>query len=275
VDGLKFNHDSIDVQKQKQIHSEIESWKLVHENCNLIIKLHSANLGCSASVLSGVDWIASNEERFCVLEDDCIPSIDFFKYVRDGLQILNQRNEVLLISGSQFAPKAITKNSWLLSHYALTWGWATDSTRWKILRELLKYPQVKKCISITDYERRYWRAGSRRAAEGYVDVWDTILVASLFEHHFYSLLPGSNLVMNVGDDEDATHTTNDSTWLNQPLGKYVQSDGPLFNPKVEKWLRKHFYRIGFRHIFSTEVTRTLDIFGFHKKRVGSLQERWK
>lgn len=275
IDGLKVGCSGDDLIKQAKIYEELEMWRSDRTDCSLEINSNSVNEGCSATVLRGVDWISQRESQFCILEDDCIPSIDFFIYVRDGLRVLSQQNDVVIISGNQFAPFTLTNNCWQLSHYALTWGWAINSKNWERLRILIKKPQVHNSFNPFDYESCYWRAGSRRARLGFVDVWDTILVATLFENKLYSLIPGSNLVVNVGNDMNATHTIDDTTWLNMPLGKYISCEQPFLNSNVEDWIKRHFYKISFRHIFSTRLTLLLDFLGFHRKKVLSLHERWK
>ena len=39
------------------------------------------NVGCSANILSACDWAFSTENKLIILEDDCLPSDDFFLYV--------------------------------------------------------------------------------------------------------------------------------------------------------------------------------------------------
>ena len=46
----------------------------------------------------------------------------------------------------------------------------------------------------------------------------------LRENRLYSVLPSSNLVINVGNDSEATHTKGYETWLQRPLGEYINKD---------------------------------------------------
>ena len=41
---------------------------------------HDSNLGCAASVLSACDWAFKTAENLIILEDDCIPTSDFFNF---------------------------------------------------------------------------------------------------------------------------------------------------------------------------------------------------
>ena len=76
-------------------------------------------------------------------------------------------------------------------------------------------------ISSLDYERIYWLEGARRAYQGYVDVWDTALVALINSGPFFTLLPPTNLISNIGNDSVATHTGEDTLWTNATQGTYA------------------------------------------------------
>jgi hypothetical protein len=274
VDGLKTPATERDKQRQVLVMSELENWKAIRNDCSIQIKRNLTNKGCSATILNGVDWISGEIANFCVLEDDCIPSSDFFPYVRDALNIVETNPTVLLVSGSQFVPESITENRWQLSHYALTWGWAATSYSWLKLRTLIQNASTNRSPITLDYELVYWKEGSRRAKQGFVDVWDTILVHVLRENGLYSVLPGSNLVINVGNDSEATHTRDDETWLQRPIGKYIRASVLEFDPMVDNWLKTKFYGIGKRHLISTKLTHLLDFLGVNKRKVLPLHERW-
>lgn len=110
VEGLKTPTTERDKQKQIFVLSELDNWKATRNDCSVQLKRNLTNKGCSASILSGVDWISSEIENSCVLEDDCIPSSDFFPYVRDALNVVEKNPKVLLVSGNQFVPALITGN---------------------------------------------------------------------------------------------------------------------------------------------------------------------
>jgi hypothetical protein len=75
------------------------------------------------------------------------------------------------------------------------------------------------------------------------------------------------LVSNVGDDQLATHTSSDFTWLRKETGEFCQVDEslPVLNLKSEAFLKNEFYQIRKRHLFSTRVTRVRDLLNRGKK----------
>jgi hypothetical protein len=234
----------------------------------IIIHKRDRHVGCAVSVLTGLDWIFSYETFICILEDDCIPSADFFEFVQESKRLLDSEEDLMLVCGSQFAPESLTKNHCVQSSLSLTWGWATTRSKWFKIRfhffQDEKRPKNSTArhsvLNFLNPSYNYWNAGARRAYEGFVDVWDTILVRNLYTHKHYALLPPTSLVSNIGSDTFATHTKK-SEWINLPLGVYetIKIDSKT-NTHVEKWLRRHFFKIRWRHLLSTRLTALRDAF---------------
>jgi hypothetical protein len=243
---------------------------------SFLTRFLNVNIGCSANVLSSCDWAFSQHEAVAVLEDDCKPSQGFFEFCQESAGYLKTHSEVLLACGTQFVPEAERGVSPILSKYALTWGWFTDADHWKTIKsELILLSRQKKLNLITlDYERVYWGEGSRRAYQGYVDVWDTALVALINKSAYYSLLPPVNLISNIGNDSVATHTGQDKTWTNATQENYTHGDFgvPTVHAQADLWLKKNFYGITFRHLISTRITRIIDFL--HKPKFDYLLNRW-
>jgi hypothetical protein len=234
------------------------------------------NIGCSANVLSSCDWAFSQCEAVAVLEDDCKPSLGFFEFCQESRGYLKTNSEVLVACGTQFVPVTERGSSSILSKYALTWGWFTDADHWKTIKSELVHLSHERRMNLKSlkYERIYWREGARRAYEGYVDVWDTALIAVINEGTFFALLPPVNLISNIGNDSVATHTGADKMWTNASQEKYSPGDFgvPVINLKADLWLKKNFYKIRFRHLFSTRITRIRDFF--RTPKFDDLLKRW-
>lgn len=243
---------------------------------NLKTRFLDRNIGCSANVLSSCDWAFGQYEEVAILEDDCQPSVSFFDYCEEAKIFLKSTDDVLLACGTQFVPSSVKGPAAYLSKYALTWGWFTDRKHWEtIKRELVFYSQEhKKTKYVLDKERIYWREGARRAFEGYVDVWDTALLYMINESSYFSLLPPTNLISNIGNDSVATHTQNDRMWTNAIQNEFSKEEfgNPTTNHEADLWLKKNLYKIGMRHIFSTKFTRVQD--RFREPKLSVLLLRW-
>jgi len=277
LDGAKHGslsglRDNLEIQKVVDDFEKIyvgEVKKLYHET----------NIGCAASVMSACDWAFSLADNLIILEDDCIPTDDFFKFSKLSLDEMRINSKIWLSCGTQFAPQNLTNYSWVLSKYALTWGWCTNRTNWNqismAIKEKLKLKRKHYNLASLQ-ERVYWNEGSRRAHEGWTDVWDTILVKQMVSKSKYAILPYISLVTNLGDDDFATNTIGDSEWLNLQTGYFPNNPGALIHSKVhDEWLRNKFYRISLRHIFSTQFTKMHDLI--HRKKIprDPLVQRWE
>jgi hypothetical protein len=237
------------------------------------------NVGCSAAVLSSCDWFFEKVDKGIILEDDCIPTEDFFDFCRDSIKVIAQREDVWLACGTQFAP-INSKEPWHLSKYPLTWGWATTRLKWieisQCLRESARNLRQSRIDSISISEAIYWDAGSSRAFRGVSDAWDTPLVQKMLLNSKLAILPTVSLVSNIGNDPFATHTHGDSIGLRVSTGKYSRSDVfPTRNSVADSWLKKQFYKISVRHILTTKVTYILDLFQPSRRKNFGLVNQWK
>ena len=234
------------------------------------------NVGCAASCLSACDWIFDNEENAIILEDDCIPSNDFFIFARTSIEAMGKNDNIWLACGTQFAPKDITHSPWVLSKYALIWGWVTSKNNWlEISSAMKKGMPVRSNSGISPWERIYWNEGARRAYDGWKDVWDTILVQQLIANQKFAILPKAPLVSNVGNDHVATHTFGESRWINLKTERFFDpSVEPSRLKSLDYWLRRKFYRIAIRHIVTTRITYFADLLNHENIPLKPMLFRW-
>lgn len=241
------------------------------------VRFLPVNVGCAANILSACDWAFANENKLIILEDDCIPNDDFFPYVDFALKKLDEDQEVLLVCGTQFNSSEKNESFIIKSRYSLTWGWATTKNKWDLIRNSFTQDSesFKRDLFTSDYEKIYWNEGARRAINGYVDVWDTVLVDNLVTHQGYAFLPSQNLVKNVGNDAVATHTGLDENWVNTDTGSFKPELGTKVVLGIENdiWLKENFFAIRPRHLFSTRITRIRD--KMKKPIFAPLKTRWE
>lgn len=239
-------------------------------------RISMSNLGAALSVVSGCNWIFGHETFSIVLEDDCLPSPEFFQFVSDAKIHLDNSKDIFVISGSQPANPEVAGTEWCLSCYFLVWGWATTQVKWLHMYEdllALNFRSINR-NQLDWSELVFWKAGARRAVQGFVDAWDLPLMLSFRTQDRRAILPSQNLVTNVGNDKVATHTSHQSEWLGIPSSPYISSSNPpKENLKLDLWLRKHLYRISPRHIFSTKGTRLLDQLIAKRRLRTSLNQR--
>lgn len=128
-----------------------------------------------------------------------------------------------------------------------------------------------------DYiERIYWTAGCRRVLEGFVDTWDTLITTLLLSKNWKTLSPLVSLVRNVGNDDLATHTSNGTVLHDLKLGTFTLKEAFILKDArgIDSWMRHSLYRISARHIFSTKITRILDMLVKSRRKRAPLSERF-
>jgi hypothetical protein len=270
VDGPKDLSAVRDVEEVTRVAHDFS------KNKNLTVRLltQTENFGCAVSLIKAVDSAFSHVDELIVLEDDCIPSSDFWSFSDQAFKIMNLDSSIALFCGPQFGPTNVLHSNWFLSSYPFHWGWGTNSERWQDVRKGIASPAaLTTSLMNSRSESRYWNAGCQRALRGYTDVWDTLFVREMRRLDLKALLPPQNLIRNLGNDEIALHTSEDSSWTNYKIGSYqIQKVKPELNSSFDKWARDQYFNISRRHLFSTRMTFLLDKFK-RKKYQASLLER--
>lgn len=233
------------------------------------------NIGCAPSVLTGCDWIFQKENNAIILEDDCIPGDDFFDFSIKSLQAMESDRNIWLSCGTQFAPENLFQDSWALSKYPLTWGWATNKNKWDEMRTAISGDKNLIKGSYRYREITYWNAGAQRARCGYADVWDTLLAQQMLVHNKFAIVPKVTLVSNVGFDAIATHTKKESQWVKlTPQNLSEPKMPPIYSEEISEWLSKNLFRIQLKHIFTTKLKKVFDWIIFFNHKTLSLNEKW-
>ncbi|MEZ9588271.1 hypothetical protein [Vibrio cyclitrophicus] len=102
----------------------------IYWDCEVLNLYQSANLGCQKCIDYAIKYVFEREDSALILEDDCIPSIPFFNYMKVALKEYEERLDISAISGrnhlnefNSFSSEAI------LTDRFFCWGWATWKNR--------------------------------------------------------------------------------------------------------------------------------------------------
>jgi hypothetical protein len=172
------------------------------------------NLGCKFAVSSAIDWFFDNVKEGIILEDDCVPSPSFFQFCEDMLKRYKNNTRIFHIGGDNFQPHSKQfANSYYFSKYSHVWGWASWRRAWKHYDVNMKsWPVVKKNGDLKKYwtsfwEKQYWKTIFDATYSGKIDTWDYQWLYTNWVNDALSIVPGVNLVKNIGFDNNATHMT--------------------------------------------------------------------
>ncbi|MGA2910816.1 MAG: hypothetical protein ABSE04_03415 [Candidatus Microgenomates bacterium] len=172
------------------------------------------NLGCRKAVSSAIDWFFDNVKAGLILEDDCFPGKSFFKFCELMLRKYENNSEVFHIGANNFQPRRTQfANGYYFSKYPHVWGWATWRRAWKHYDVGIKsWPSVKKKGILKKYwnnfwERIYWETIFDATYSDKIDTWDYQWLYTTWINNALSIVPGVNLVQNIGFNIESTHTS--------------------------------------------------------------------
>jgi len=209
ADGPKPNNkDKLKVSKTR---------KLIEKNIkkkNFFKIYANENLGLKNRVVSGLDEIFKKEKKLIILEDDCIPSIEFFEFVEINLKNFENNKKISSILGTNYLTNLSFEKNFLFTKYFHPWGWATWKDRWiqkKFnFKFLLDKNHKKKLIKYLFSYRAYlyWTRRIKLIKKGKLNSWANLWTYYNFILKKKHIVPKYNLVDNIGINLDSTNTQN-------------------------------------------------------------------
>lgn len=211
----------------------------------------SENLGLRSRVETALDDVFSREETAVILEDDCVPTAEFFSFTTALLPRYAQDSRVGSITGTSFCLPGESPggSDYYFSKYPHCWGWATWRRAWQA------YDRRGSCwpcslsqspVSISSWtERKYWEDIFERTYAGKLDSWAYRWTLSCWRRGMLTATPRVNLVRNIGSGEGATHTRDDTGM--ETLQKIGTLNFPMHNPTTVKLDKKADRRTFWRH----------------------------
>ena len=205
-DGPKNENDELLIKECKELYNSFENVDIKIEYGN------ECNWGCKRNFFFYLEKIFQLEEKIIVLEDDCVPTLEFFVFTEWALNFYEKSEQISLISGSNLVDyKFNEKYTCNYSQYINIWGWAgwRDKT-WKIFNPYLSIDQLDslnnknlKFQSLSFFERVYWKNIFKHSIYSH-KIWDFYLQFALFNSNSISVYPTENLVYNIGFNESST-----------------------------------------------------------------------
>ena len=171
--------------------------------CDVQYRFLEKNHGSRYAVAGAIDWFFSHVEQGIVLEDDCLPSPDFFIFCSAVLEHYRNDERIMHVNGTVFAAPQYPEHDVWFSRYPLVWGWASWRRAWqKYQKDLSAYPfEVLDSVFKERRARARWRElfeKVRSDAPGFDNAWDFQWSATLFANSALAISPRINLVENLG-----------------------------------------------------------------------------
>ncbi|MCU0423036.1 MAG: hypothetical protein MUC81_09520 [Bacteroidia bacterium] len=206
--------------------------------CEVKTLYRENNLGCGPAVSSAITWFFEQEEMGIILEDDCLPHPDFFSFCETLLHYYKNDEQVMQICGSNFQ-QGIKRGeaSYYFSMFSYIWGWATWRRAWEKYDFELKNIKSYKELNLENYTNhkgliKYWQNTFMFSKKRAFNTWDYQWGLTILKSHGVCIVPNANLVSNIGNTQDSTHSSeNDTSWtVNQQLNSLPFI---TFNSKIE------------------------------------------
>jgi hypothetical protein len=219
--------------------------------CRVETLFRERNLGGRVAVSEAMDWFFSHVDEGIILEDDVLPSAQFFPFCEELLNHYRDDPSVMMIAGTNPACHRVDiRESYAFSGYALIWGWATWKRAWKAYDvDISTWPTPRGRAAVTQFH-----AASPRFSRMWFDIFDGMKAGrrdswcyqwsyALMLHKGCSVVPAGHLVTNIGFGVDATHTTGSPpAWMSRAdRGKVGH---PLIHPANVRLRRELDRKIG-------------------------------
>ncbi len=215
--------------------------------CELKTRFSEVNQGCGRGPSNAISWFFSQEKAGIILEDDCLPELSFFPFCAELLEHYSTDAEVMHINGNNFAPADPSTiydgSSFGFCRYAQAWGWASWARAWQHFDYDAKgiRDATAEDFDVAGVENLRREAHRDRVVSTlehhHHDVWDYQWQYAVMKRRGLCISPAVNQISNLGFGEDATHTTDATSFvaraktgtLGFPLKYPAKAESPAVN----------------------------------------------
>ena len=258
IDAPRNIHEFIQVEECKRIAKKFKSMRLKGTTA---LNFREKNFGLSSAVEDALNWAFQKEEKLVILEDDVFPSNAFFDYMDRFLNEFQDDLQIWQVGGHNPNPRTTLLRTEYLSIFPMIWGWGTWKNRWELFdRDASQYEG-----NLGAYLRSYTDSGisdslfsdyfeSRigKLQAGF-DTWDYQWAFAMWKARAFSIQPGVNLTLNLGQNSSGTNTNSSEVfitkWKLEP-GRVMRK---IVSPEIDIWQDM----VTFAYVFGR--TRTLPL----------------
>lgn len=252
-DGPRTPEEKIPVIKSR------EAFETINWNCIVKRDYSETNFGLRMRISGGISWAFESEDQLIILEDDCIPHPDFFKFCDSLLKKYKNDNRIMCVTGCNLNPKLTINNSdsYFFSKYAGSWGWATWKRAWELYDSNLEGfndENVLKSFAFNlpyrNRSRQYWFYKLKKVKKGTIDSWAYRWIFSLWTQSGLAIVPKNNLINNIGIDDRSTNTRGKLSYINLETSaidaeKFSHPKYVIADSKYDKWTENTIFSKSF------------------------------
>lgn len=191
-------------------------------SCDVKTLFQETNLGVGRGGVAGINWFFEHVESGIILEDDCVPSEEFFEFCAQGLKKFERDLSVMMLSGSSYLMGQYTDLSgYYRSSFYSIWGWAT----WRRAWQSYSYDISSWGISVTYRDLKIFFGNAliaQRWAKMFdeikahrLEAWDIQWVFACVKSRGCSLAIPFNMISNIG--MFGGHSNGNKHWVHEML----------------------------------------------------------
>lgn len=185
--------------------------------CEVYTDYSEKNLGCGPRPQSAISWALGIVDRIVVLEDDCVPEVSLFGYMKELLERYKDDERICAVSGfNHFKDWDCGEYSYFFTKTGATLGWGTWRRVWDKYDFHMKYKmsQYDESLLYTAFDRK---KGAKLRIEEWksifsdinkrkkIDYWDLQFGFVKYTQSMMTIVPKHNMIYNVGLGEGSTH----------------------------------------------------------------------
>ena len=206
-------------------------------DCEVKTLFQTTNKGLRVATIEAFNWVFEHEERAFLIEDDTLPSDDFFPFAEELLERYAHDERVAGIGGCNHNfPTGVEHYDYFFCHYIATWGWATWRRSWTRLglyekhrSEVMGANGTFDAIFYDKNENIEGRNNIKLMEAGKVNTWDFGWQLDMQLQGGVFAIPCENMVVNLGFGAGATNTP-DANHIFSNL-KFGKTQFPLRHPE--------------------------------------------
>lgn len=223
--------------------------------CDATFDFRVENLGCREGIIRAINLFFEHVDSGIILEDDCLPHPDFFRFCRETLERFRDDRRVMSVGGMNMAGTwKETDQGFHFSHLYHTWGWATWKRAWNEFDADMKpwrLPECRQRIRDVLADCRHFAMCRERfdmTRSGLIEAWDYPWFFSCLLNSGLTVVPCVNLISYIGFTGNATNTIQQR----DPLARQASYDFPFpLQASPFTTVDRAYDRIAFRKRFGS------------------------
>lgn len=207
-DGPRIGYRD-DVEKINAVRVEILN--SIDWDCEVKTLFQAQNLGCGIGVYTAINWFFKNVDYGIIMEDDCIVDSSFWEFMNEMLLRYKSDKRIGMVAGSNPISFSDYSYSYTFSRYKSCWGWGTWRRAWENMDINMNWRnEISQSVLLNSgycgKDIVGWKYKLKCIDKKVVSAWDWQWYFSLSAQNQLCIYPKVNLVSNIGNGVDATHT---------------------------------------------------------------------